>query len=341
MLTGTPVQNKVHEVWATFDFLMPNFLGSSSTFSKEFARPITKSQLPGASASDVGDGMEKLKVLHQQVLPFILRREKEQVLQELPPKCITTIPCDMSSIQTRLYHEFCSGEQARKSLSALQRTLEKTKNLEGNALPPLGSNVLKSLLYLRLLCTHPSLVKTRTDQRNDQDDEELCSIECSGKLVALSELLRNAGIQTQELTAADNDSSLLYCDDDDDDDRDEVDDVLLLSADSTSTTINDKLGADGGSRCLIFAQFTHSLDVVEEFPLKRHMPAVRYVRLDGRVPSEKRADIADMFNRDESIKIMLLTTRIGGLGLNLTGRSNKRPSGLLKLLIPHIFSRRR
>ncbi len=70
MLTGTPVQNKVHEVWATFDFLMPNFLGSSSSFSKEFARPITKSQLPGASASDVGDGMEKLKVLHQQVLPL-------------------------------------------------------------------------------------------------------------------------------------------------------------------------------------------------------------------------------------------------------------------------------
>jgi TATA-binding protein-associated factor len=262
--------------------------------------------------------MEKLKVLHQQVLPFILRREKDQVLKELPPKSITMIPCDMSPIQMRLYRDFCSGSQAKKSIHTLQRALE-LKNPEGDVFPSLGSDVLKSLLYLRLLCTHPSLVTTKVE-RNAEGDDKSYSIDCSGKLMALSELLRNAGIQTQELTAADNDCSLLYCDDDDDVERDDVDYVLEPGPEETAGLINDKPEKYNGSKCLIFAQFTHSLDVVEELLLKRHMPSVRYVRLDGRVPLEKRSDIVDMFNQEEGVRIMLLTTRIGGLGLNLTGK---------------------
>ena len=66
-MTGTPVQNHVNELWATFDFLLPNFLGSQSAFSKSFARPIASGQQPGASADAIGIGMEKLKILHQQV----------------------------------------------------------------------------------------------------------------------------------------------------------------------------------------------------------------------------------------------------------------------------------
>jgi TATA-binding protein-associated factor len=93
ILTGTPVQNRVNELWATFDFLMPNFLGSHSHFSKVYGNPIGRGQQPGASAHVIQSSMDKLKLLHQQVLPFILRREKDQVLKELPPKCITDMPC--------------------------------------------------------------------------------------------------------------------------------------------------------------------------------------------------------------------------------------------------------
>jgi hypothetical protein len=322
ILTGTPVQNKVFEVWSTFDFLMPNFLGTSSSFSKEFARPITKGQSAGATALDVVTSMEKLRLLHQQVLPFILRREKEQVLPELPPKTITTILCEMSPLQARLYSNFCSGAAAKKSLDSLQRAIESTKKPDGDKNGfKLGSDVLKSFLYLRLLCTYPALVTTDAQRwiATDQD-----SLEFSGKLMALSELLRNAGIQSQthKLTAADNDSSLLYCDDEDDTENNEVDEALdpdsvdsaMLSRDTSQTT--------PGSKCLIFAQFTRSLDVVEKLLLQRNMGSdVGYVRLDGRVPVEERSKIVDTFNNDESIRIMLLTTRIGGLGLNLTGTS--------------------
>jgi TATA-binding protein-associated factor len=53
--------------------------------------------------------------------------------------------------------------------------------------------------------------------------------------------------------------------------------------------------------------------------IKRHLPSVKYLRLDGKVPVSKRAAVVDMFNQDDSFKLMLLTTKIGGLGLNLTG----------------------
>ena len=321
ILTGTPVQNKVFEVWATFDFLMPNFLGTQSLFSKEFAKPITKGQFAGASASEVATSMEKLKVLHQQVLPFILRREKEQVLKELPSKSITTITCDMSPLQSQLYSKFCSGKPAKKSLESLQQAIESMEKQGGGLPSRLGSDVLKSFLYLRLLCTYPALVDTDRDQWIATNDD---NIEFSGKLLALSELLRNMGMQSQsdKLTAADNDSSLLYCEDDDQNgaDQDEIEQVLQPESFDGEIFSDEKPQSEQGSKCLIFAQFTRSLDVVEHLLLQPNMMSnVGYVRLDGKVPLEERVKVVDAFNNDEDIKIMLLTTKVGGLGLNLTG----------------------
>ncbi|KAI2499043.1 hypothetical protein MHU86_15432 [Fragilaria crotonensis] len=154
VLTGTPVQNRVSELWATFDFLMPNFLGSHANFSKTFANPIGKGQDPGASAEPIRVSMEKLKLLHQQVLPFILRREKDHVLKELPAKVFTDVPCSMTEEQLVLYKSFCKGPDVQRSVSALQSVVQSHEDSPAK----LGSNVLKSLLYLRLLCTHPLLV---------------------------------------------------------------------------------------------------------------------------------------------------------------------------------------
>lgn len=162
VLTGTPVQNHVNELWATFDFLMPNFLGSSTLFAKEFAKPIASSLLPVASAASVNTGIEKLKVLHQQVLPFILRREKEQVLQELPPKTITIVRVPMSDLQSKIYAEFCTRSEVRKSLAALNAAVQGAQSdddgQKGEQSLALGTDALKALLFLRLLCTHPFLV---------------------------------------------------------------------------------------------------------------------------------------------------------------------------------------
>ena len=75
----------------------------------------------------------------------------------------------------------------------------------------------------------------------------------------------------------------------------------------------------GQHRVLIFAQLKLMLDIVENDLLKKHMPKATYLRLDGTVSSNKRHNIVTQFNEDPTIDILLLTTHVGGLGLNLTG----------------------
>jgi superfamily II DNA or RNA helicase len=321
VLSGTPVQNHVKEVWAIFDFLMPHFLGSSDRFSREFAGPISRGQKLDSRASDVAIGMEKLKQLHQQVLPFILRREKDQVLKELPPKVVTTIPCPMSPLQQNLYHRFCCGPQGKLSLLALNEYMSSVTKKEDNGSSQIGKDVLRSLLYLRLLCTHPWLVRGKGHERLD-NAADFYNVEASGKLLALMEILSEFGLVRQEHAAADNDTSLLYCEKLEGDEMDGSEYEQTVCTGSSGVDGDFPKDFDGnlsGSRCLIFAQFMDSLDVVENVVLKRHMPSCRYLRLDGRVPPSKRSEIVDAFNQDESVKVLLLTTKIGGLGLNLTG----------------------
>mmetsp|Transcript_14285 Transcript_14285/g.33262 ORF Transcript_14285/g.33262 Transcript_14285/m.33262 type:complete len:595 (+) Transcript_14285:132-1916(+) len=322
ILTGTPIQNSVNEIWATFDFLMPNFLGSYLQFSKEFSKPIIKGQNLDATAANIAVGMEKLKSLHQQVLPFIMRREKEQVLTELPPKIITRIPCPMSSIQENLYHRFCSNRQGKQSMLTLHELLDSRNPKFANSPNSSNPEVLKSLLYLRLLCTHPWLVRANKLSKDTKVRQDLYKLEVSGKLVALKGLLRDAGMNVQDLNAADNDSSLLYCDEREELGSDINDHERVLEPDSYGSSNSECRQTSlnlSESRCLIFCQFTHSLDIVEELLIKRHMPSIKYLRLDGKVPTLKRSSVVDRFNEDDSIKLMLLTTKIGGLGLNLTG----------------------
>lgn len=317
ILTGTPIQNRVHELWATFDFLMPNFLGTLKSFAKNFANPIAKGQLPNASASNIADGMMKLKVLHQQVLPFILRREKSQVLPELPATTMTIVRVAMSGIQEAIYRDFCAGTEATRSLDTLGLVLENLRSRPAS----MSADLLKSLLFLRLLCTHPSLILT-TSQRKTCPSS-FFTLDASGKLLALAELLRDAGLYEDSITGADNDTSLLYCEDDEADDQDSFASVLhtpdrfVGTLDSTTPKFVSS-APSSSTKCLVFGQFTKSLDAVEELLFKAHMPSLRYVRLDGTVAPDKRMKIVNAFDHDPTIRVMLLTTRVGGLGLNLT-----------------------
>lgn len=317
ILTGTPIQNRVQELWATFDFLSPNFLGTSKAFQRNFANPIAKSQLPGASAQAIADGMVKLKLLHQQVLPFILRREKDHVLTELPPKTLTIVRVPMSNIQASAYHSFGIAKSA--TLRSMEDAIGNAKVDETGAVPFFSRDVLKSLLFLRLLCTHPTLVLS-PDQR-ETVPESWKTFRASGKMQALAELLSEAGIYESDLAGADRDESFLYIDDSIGDDAKIEDDEFLQSTESSTGTLVSNIAAQPDkpkSKCLIFSQFTKSLDAVEEFLFQSHMSDLKYVRLDGTVSASKRMDVVDRFNKDASIAVMLLTTRAGGLGLNLT-----------------------
>ncbi|KAK7113585.1 hypothetical protein V1264_012846 [Littorina saxatilis] len=99
ILSGTPIQNNVLDLWSLFDFLMPGFLGTEKQFQARYGKPILLSREAKSTSKEQEAGALAMEKLHRQVLPFILRRMKEDVLNDLPPKIIQDYYCDLSPLQ--------------------------------------------------------------------------------------------------------------------------------------------------------------------------------------------------------------------------------------------------
>ncbi|CDF88288.1 unnamed protein product [Zygosaccharomyces bailii CLIB 213] len=286
ILTGTPIQNNVVELWSLFDFLMPGFLGTEKMFQERFAKPIAASRNSKTSSKEQEAGALALEALHKQVLPFMLRRLKEDVLSDLPPKIIQDYYCELSDLQKQLYADF-----SRKQKTVVKKDIENTTDVDSK------QHIFQALQYMRKLCNHPALVLSpehpqlkQVESYLKQTHMDLHDISNAPKLLALRNLLFECGIGEEDMGRKSPPNQLP----------------------STANVISQH-------RALIFCQLKDMLDMVENDLFKRYMPSVTYMRLDGSVEARDRQKVVRKFNEDPSIDCLLLTTKVGGLGLNLTG----------------------
>ena len=177
ILTGTPIQNNVMELWALFNLLMPGFLGSENDFEikyhKKMAQNIKKLNLQ----EDVQENIfqTSLQEIRKRIKPFILRRLKSEVLKELPEKIISDYNCEMPKIQRDLYEKYNVMYNNNKL------------NTEKSALSVIDK--------LRKICDHPYLIDNIDKKiKNNNEKEEM--IQQSGKLIALEELLISLGFES-------------------------------------------------------------------------------------------------------------------------------------------------
>ncbi|CAI5757838.1 unnamed protein product [Candida verbasci] len=286
ILSGTPIQNNVLELWSLFDFLMPGFLGTEKVFHEKFAKPIAASRNSKTSSKEQEAGALALESLHKQVLPFMLRRLKEDVLSDLPPKIIQDYYCELSDLQKKLYKDFAKNEK-----DSIKENVTENK-----------SHVFQALQYMRKLCNHPALILNSNHPKYNEielllkkKNSTIKSIEHAPKLLSLKTLLQECGIGSQDSEYTTKKS------------KKQVQTQLV-----TENVISEH-------RALIFCQLKDMLDMVENELLKKHLPSVTYMRLDGSTDPRDRQSIVRKFNEDPSIDVLLLTTKVGGLGLNLTG----------------------
>lgn len=134
-LTGTPIENSLSELWSIFDFIMPGYLFTYRKFKNIYEMPIVKKEDERA--------MQKLKML---IEPFVLRRNKKEVLTELPDKTVTVLNNEMNEEQQKIYLNYLS--------QAKQELLEK---IEQNGYERTHMQILAALTRLRQICCHPSL----------------------------------------------------------------------------------------------------------------------------------------------------------------------------------------
>ncbi|KAJ2161642.1 DNA repair protein rhp26 [Coemansia sp. RSA 552] len=290
LVTGTPIQNNLTELWSLFDFIFPGRLGTLPVFNNQFAVPITLGGYATANPLQVRAAYRCACILRDLIDPYLLRRLKADVAQDLPKKTEQVLFCRLTPIQRTAYREFLqSGD--------MQRIL--TGNLQ----------MLFGVDVARKICDHPDLLL-------------LSTLPGAAATHRIASGAAKTDVDGRHHTHSDIGSG---------DSEDEFTEGTRPAADRLPPDYGDwhksgkmtivrallEMWKPQGHRVLIFSQTRQMLDIIER--MLREMPAVEYRRMDGSTPIQHRTAMVDEYNSDSSIFVFLLTTKVGGLGINLTG----------------------
>lgn len=238
LITGTPLQNNLMELWSLLNFLLPDVFSNSEDFESWFKEK-------GEEAQD-----QVVQQLHKVLRPFLLRRVKSDVEKSLLPKKEINVFVGLTEMQRKWYKSILE-----KDIDAVNGVGSKK---EGK------TRLLNIVMQLRKCCNHPYLFDGAEPGPPFTTDEHL--VYNSDKMIILDKLLKSMKAK--------------------------------------------------GSRVLIFSQMSRVLDILEDYCLFREY---QYCRIDGSSAHEDRISAIDEYNKPGSEKfVFLLTTRAGGLGINLT-----------------------
>ena len=257
LLTGTPLQNKLPELWALLNFLLPSIFKACDTFEQWFNAPFA---ITGEKVElNEEETILIIRRLHKVLRPFLLRRLKKDVESQLPDKVEYIIKCEMSGLQRALYTHM------QEKGVMLTEDGGKKKGGGGGA-----KALMNTIMQLRKLCNHPFMF---------QHIEEAYARHVGlGDVVTGPDMFRSSG-------------------------KFELLDRIFPKIKRS------------GHRILMFCQMTQLMTILEDYLNWR---GHKYLRLDGTTKAEERGEMLAMFNDPKSeYFIFLLSTRAGGLGLNL------------------------
>ncbi|KAL6005071.1 hypothetical protein ACLOJK_005632 [Asimina triloba] len=262
LMTGTPIQNNLSELWALLHFCMPLIFGTLEQFLSTFKDAGISSEAKSAGHATV-KVKEQLRSLKYMLRAFMLRRTKSMLVEKgtlfLPPLTEITVMAPLVPLQKKVY------------LSILRRELPALLTMSSGASS--HQSLQNTVIQLRKACSHPYLF-SGIEPEPYEEGEHL--VQASGKLIILDHLL-------QKLHAA-------------------------------------------GHRVLLFAQMTHTLDILQDFlELRKYT----YERLDGSIRAEERFAAIRSFSQqpfkgtsktradEPGAFVFMISTRAGGVGLNL------------------------
>ncbi|KAI8093622.1 SNF2 family N-terminal domain-containing protein [Halteromyces radiatus] len=252
ILTGTPLQNNLPELWALLNFILPKIFNSVKSFEEWFNTPFSNQGVQDRVELNEEEQLLIIKRLHKVLRPFLLRRLKKDVESELPDKVEHVIKCKLSALQSKLYI------QMKKHGVLFTGSNEKTGRTT-----VMGLN--NRIMQLRKICNHPFVFEKVEQQINPFKMSNELLYRSSGKFELLDRILP-------------------------------------------------KLKATG-HRVLIFFQMTQIMDIMEDYCIYR---GLKHMRLDGSTKADTRSQQLKDFNAEDSpYFVFLLSTRAGGLGLNL------------------------
>lgn len=255
ILSGSPMQNNLKELWSLFDFVFPGKLGTLPVFMEQFSVPITMGGYSNASPVQVQTAFKCACVLRDTINPYLLRRMKADVKANLslPDKNEQVLFCRLTEEQRQVYQSFLDSKEVYQILNG-------------------DMQVFSGLIALRKICNHPDLFSGGPRILRGIPEDQLTEEEHfgywkrSGKLIVVESLLR--------------------------------------------------LWFKQGHRVLLFTQSRQMMDILEVFVRENNYS---YLKMDGTTTISSRQPLIARYNEDKSIFIFLLTTKVGGLGVNLTG----------------------